>query len=141
MKKSYTALIALLTMGSIGQAVAADLPPRPQPAPVYVSPAYNWTGFYLGANLGGAWSNGQVTELATGATLGNSRASFIGGGQLGYNYQFSNNFVLGVEWTYDWGGKTTVTNVVPTAARKSPGQRQRRDLADDPCRAFWRRSG
>ncbi|MDR3465903.1 MAG: outer membrane beta-barrel protein [Xanthobacteraceae bacterium] len=116
------ALIAILTLAGVGQAAAADLPPRTYtPAPAYVSPVFNWTGFYVGANLGGAWTSGQLAELATAAAWSNTRAAFAGGGQLGFNYQFLNNLVLGVEWTYDWGGGNGSTSVVPTAAGNLQG--------------------
>ena len=55
------------------QALAADLPP-PAPMPrapaVYVPapiPVYNWTGFYIGGNLGVGWQQGNL-----GDTLGNT---------------------------------------------------------------------
>ena len=62
-------------------AIAADLPAPPVPA----LPAYLWTGFYAGLNLGGDWR-------ATGADA----SGVIGGGQFGYNWQFG-PLVLGGE--------------------------------------------
>jgi len=76
----------------------------PAPTPVYVPPAFSWTGFYVGGNLGGAWANTRVTDTTLGADFGRSSNSvFIGGGQLGANYQFG-AFVLGAEWDFDWAG-------------------------------------
>jgi outer membrane immunogenic protein len=92
---------AALTALFGGSALAADLrrpaytPPPPPP------PVYNWTGFYIGGNLGGAWSRGSVEDSLFGLSASASRDGFIGGGQLGFNYQFS-NIVLGVEWDFDW---------------------------------------
>ena len=96
-----------------GSAIAADLAvkaPPPPPAPIW-----SWTGWYVGLNVGGIWSNSDgvthsavagpcntsfagctavpnySTLLATGSTfnrgLGNN-GGFTGGGQFGYNWQF-----------------------------------------------------
>jgi opacity protein-like surface antigen len=89
-----------LSIGSSMAAVAADLS-----QPVYKAPPppppYNWTGFYIGPNIGGAWSTGTLTDEFTDASLGVNNDGFIGGGQLGFNYQIS-NWVWGVEWDMDW---------------------------------------
>lgn len=64
----------------------------------------SWTGFYAGVNLGGAWNTNCPTVTANSpsgpVTYGNNHCpggSFIGGGQLGYNYQISPSWVLGLE--------------------------------------------
>jgi outer membrane immunogenic protein len=90
---------ALLAAASSG-AFAADLPvkaPVMAPLPVY----YNWTGFYIGGNLGGAWDTASITDDFFGVNLSASRSGFIGGGQIGYNWQFSPQWVFGVEWMFD----------------------------------------
>jgi outer membrane immunogenic protein len=94
-------------------AFAADLPVKAPPAPL-APPIYNWTGFYIGANIGGARSNGSITDNLTGANLSSSTDGFIGGGQLGFNYQF-NTFVLGVEWDIDGTSLSRTSAAVPTA--------------------------
>jgi len=77
-----------LDVGVIYAAAAADLPLK---APVYAAPVlYNWSGLYLGANIGGAWSNDDP-----------SSTTFIGGFQLGYNLQ-AGHFLVGVEGDFDW---------------------------------------
>src|SRR5260370_41888256 len=78
-------------------------PPGYAPPPIYVAPPFSWTGFYLGANIGGAWGRRNVTDSLFGLSLSNSvnnNGAFIGGGQLGYNYQFR-NFVLGIDGDFD----------------------------------------
>ncbi len=80
-------------------ALAADLPVKAPPAPAPI-PVFSWTGFYLGANVGGAWSNSTITDNVTGASLSTDNSGFIGGGQVGFNYQV-NNWVFGVEWDID----------------------------------------
>ena len=95
------------------QATAADLARRPvvAPAPMVV-PVFSWTGFYVGANVGGAWSSTTITSNITGANWKPSNTTFIGGGQLGYNYQWpGSNWVIGAEWTFDWGGGDKTSNV------------------------------
>jgi outer membrane immunogenic protein len=70
-------------------AQAADMPIK---APRYVEPAASWTGWYIGAHAGAAW---QQTQLDT-YGISFSKTAFIGGGQLGYNWQHG-NFVFGLE--------------------------------------------
>ena len=93
-----SSVAALLVMASSG-AFAADLPVKaPYMAPI---PIYNWNGFYIGGNLGGAWESGTLTDNFTGASFSNTRSGFIGGGQIGYNWQVAPQWVLGVEWMFD----------------------------------------
>ncbi|OYU49598.1 MAG: hypothetical protein CFE31_04335 [Rhizobiales bacterium PAR1] len=75
-------------------AMAADLPRKTAPvAPVYrAAPTFTWTGFYAGVNAG--YGFGSYTG-ATSNLLKNP-SGFVGGGQLGYNYQI-NQMVLGLE--------------------------------------------
>jgi outer membrane immunogenic protein len=86
-------------------ALAADLPARTYTkAPVFVDPGYNWTGFYLGGNVGYSWgrssdtssfANGAGTTLFTSAGSSNLDG-VVGGGQAGYNWQMQ-NWVWGLE--------------------------------------------
>jgi outer membrane immunogenic protein len=69
------------------------------------SPVYSWTGFYVGAHLGGAWQDNRTTgTYVDGLTLfpftnDTSSTGFIGGGQIGYNWQ-TGVAVFGIE--ADW---------------------------------------
>ena len=120
-----TALTSLL-LGSPLAANAADLPAAPMPrAPVAYMPAaapvFSWTGFYIGGNIGGGWSRGNVVDSAFGVNFTNGNStSFLGGGQVGGNYQIG-SFVIGAEAVFDWfannnnsGNGTTV--VLPGGA-------------------------
>jgi outer membrane immunogenic protein len=86
----------LATVGGVSTvaagAQAADLPYK---APMMAAPAVSWQGWYAGLSAGGAWQNmGGVSQDYGGTSY--SSTSFIGGGQLGYNWQHG-TFVYGVE--------------------------------------------
>jgi outer membrane immunogenic protein len=92
-----TALLALATASSF----AADLPMRSAPPIFSPVPVYDWSGFYIGVNAGAGWSNaGNVTVndpvLGARSVSVDSHAGFLGGGQLGYNFQ-TGVFVWGIE--------------------------------------------
>ncbi len=100
-----------------GSAHAADLPSHKAP-PAYVPPPPLWTGVHVGLNAGGAWAASNATNYAStpfvingagnipwavGAAiagtgvLSTNGAGFIGGGQIGYDWQFNGGFLAGVE--------------------------------------------
>ncbi len=102
---------ALAALGAFS-AQAADLAVRRAPAPMNypVEQPYYWSGFYVGGNAGYTWSNqngvdllptsgGPVDILGPGQLANSidfSRNGFIGGGQIGYNWQFA-NWLVGFE--------------------------------------------
>src|SRR6516225_2625094 len=105
-KYSLTLLAAAAVALAAGQtASAADLARRAPPpaAPAYIPPpVVSWTGFYIGGNLGVAWTEASVCCDIFGNSRHNSQqAVFTGGGQVGANYQW-NWLVLGVEGDFDW---------------------------------------
>jgi outer membrane immunogenic protein len=79
---------------------AADISAKAPPAP-YAPPPFNWTGFYVGGNVGAGFVTESASEFAGAADSVGGNAQFIGGGQIGYNWQFSPNVVFGVEWFFD----------------------------------------
>src|SRR5271169_5852103 len=84
MKKFLLATVALVALGATVPALAADLGARPysyNKAPVYAAPIYNWTGFYIGGHLGGAFTSDNGFG---GTTLANNNnGQFLGGIQGG----------------------------------------------------------
>src|SRR6476661_6150714 len=116
---------AFWLLGSISSASAADLPTKAPPyiAPVAVPP--NWSGFYVGLNAGGVWSDtnmdwrlnpvgfGPSGVLVEQAAAGHLRTSgFTGGGQIGLNKQFD-MLVFGLKATCS----TRVCRAVEAAAQ------------------------
>src|SRR5262249_5130778 len=108
MRKLFYTIAALSVLLATSMAAnAADVYARPAAPPPYAPPPYapplfTWTGFYVGSNIGGAWAHRDVTDSLFGINFnnGNNDGVFIGGAQLGYNWQI-NYVVLGFEWDFD----------------------------------------
>jgi outer membrane immunogenic protein len=101
-------ILAGLAFGALMMpAMAADMAPYYKgPAPV---PVFNWTGFYFGGDLGGAFSSDNATWTPIGPGFpavplagGTGGSSFAGGFLAGYNFQIANSWVVGIEG--DWTG-------------------------------------
>jgi outer membrane immunogenic protein len=105
MKRMLIGGAVVASMLATTGAYAADLAPRPYTkAPIIVDPGYNWTGFYIGGNIGYSWgrsrdtstlTNGAGTVLFTSADRSNLNG-VVGGGQIGYNWQMQ-NWLWGLE--------------------------------------------
>ena len=119
--KLVRGIAALTFLAASAPAVAADLGARPYGnAPAYAAPIYNWTGFYLGAHAGGAFSGDNSFN---GLVLSNYDARFLGGVQLGADYQFAGVFVVGVEGQYSWLSSNRIPSIFPTGFVYSNNQR------------------
>jgi outer membrane immunogenic protein len=121
MKKLLLASVAAVALAAAGSADAADLGTRPvYKAPPIAAPVpvFSWTGCYIGAHIGGGWGRKEFSDPAdpnipsssttTGATLffvgwlspGSLQvdpSGVLGGGQVGCDYQFAPNWVVGIE--------------------------------------------
>ena len=119
MKKLLALTASLAAIATSTAVLAADLPSK-RVAPVApVAAPYSWTGFYVGLNAGGAWGNSNIRTNLGGMWIGDvdeqnilsaanrnlSPASFMGGAQIGYNYQI-NQFVLGIEADANFFGQS-----------------------------------
>jgi opacity protein-like surface antigen/uncharacterized protein YhjY with autotransporter beta-barrel domain len=73
------------------------------PAAVPVAAPYNWTGIYIGGYAGATWGSTRWTFVVPPVlTRTNPEfAGFIGGGQIGANYQIG-NAVIGIEADGGW---------------------------------------
>lgn len=135
-----TLLLSSVAMaGLIVAAQAADLPSRraaPIATPYVAVPVFTWTGFYVGVNAGYGFSDSNNNNLGTGlaavgpavatpvvgtfgTTTNNNRDGFVGGGQVGYNYQMG-QVVVGIEGDIqytDFGrrGNSVLGTAVPNA--------------------------
>jgi len=110
MKRIVAGCLAVGVLTVAQCAAAADLSVAPlyyKAPPAQFPQVYDWTGFYLGANGGGAWAHSFYSANATGLGLSGGQA----GGTIGYNRQLG-SFVFGVEGDIDWSGlngnRTTV---------------------------------
>lgn len=96
----------LIAPASNAADIARPVYKAPPPAPV----VYNWSGFYIGGNLGYGWGDGRGDRVGNDAPMAGAIAAGIvplsfgvkpegvlGGGQIGYNWQFAERWVLGVE--------------------------------------------
>ena len=114
MKKTLLFTVGFAALG-MAPAVAADLPARTYTkAPPAAAAIYDWTGFYLGFNAGGASSHNcwDLTSIAGDGPVVPSKSEgchdatdAVVGGQIGYRWQ-SANWVLGVEAQGDWADLT-----------------------------------
>ncbi|XIA65296.1 outer membrane protein [Bradyrhizobium sp. TZ2] len=119
MKKILLALAALATVGAATPALGADLGARPyhNGAPAYTAPL--WTGFYIGGHVGGAFSG---SDNFNGLVLSDYSARFLGGVQVGADWQFA-NWVLGVEGQYSWLGNGGLNAAFPNGLVYNNDQR------------------
>jgi outer membrane immunogenic protein len=117
-KRIMLGRILLASAGAVALTAAAAANPeerRPPPPPTYQPPP-DWTGFYSGMNVGGAFGSPPVftqainvfsiftfpaTAFASAVSQTGSAplhtGGVIGGVQIGYNFQFYNNLVVGIE--------------------------------------------
>ena len=109
MRKNISAQAAALLVMLTGPAIAADLPLKAEP----VIPRFSWTGCYLGAHVGGGRGSKEMTDpvqlvqdtlsgaaVTTGiTTVTTNPTGAIIGGEIGCDYQFAGNAVIGIEGT------------------------------------------
>jgi outer membrane immunogenic protein len=95
MIKHALGLAFVAAFGLESTAHAADLTVVTEDV-VIAAPVFSWTGFYAGVHAGYGWAN-LDNDLTDAYGDGNKPDGFFGGGQVGYNYQLSNQIVLGVE--------------------------------------------
>src|SRR5262245_2915454 len=112
LRLSVAVMVAVSTVALTQIASAADLP-RKAPAAPPPPAVFSWTGFYIGANIGGGWGNRDVNFvpndpasafLFSALPVPNRSlhtSGILGGVQVGYNYQFNRNWLVGIEADFD----------------------------------------
>ncbi len=113
-----TLLLSTVAFAALaGSAFAADLPSRKE-APVYIAPTpvFSWTGFYVGADIGGSFASTSLNNTINGWNSRSENTSGVmGGGYVGYNYQFNQNFVVGLEGDFQGTSNSQTTTWVSAA--------------------------
>lgn len=113
--KGRVAASAIVLTVIAAPAFGADLPAR-KGQPLAPPPAFTWTGLYIGFTFAHTWTGsdpidartvnladstltgfGQVSALGANGVVGARLDGFLSGGQIGYNWQFTDNFVVGLE--------------------------------------------
>jgi outer membrane immunogenic protein len=118
MFKQTIAGLALVAALGAGVAQAADLPRQMYTKAPPIAPMFDWTGFYIGANVGYGSAHNDFTVV--GVPGSENMNGIIGGGQLGYNWQ-TGAWVFGLEADFQGsdqhanfaGGGLTETDSVP----------------------------
>ena len=125
MPSKFVSLLAgtALSFGLVNAASAADMAVKARPAAPPPVVVYNWSGCYIGGNVGGGWARTDQTQIAKVGGIaiipnndfGRSEGSdFIGGAQIGCDYQFGGRWVVGVQGMYDYA-RINSTHPVQTA--------------------------
>ena len=116
MKRILLAATAALAFAAAQPTVAADAPVyRKGPAPAAAA-VLNWTGCYVGGNIGGVWGKSNIIIPAYPDNFDIDMSSITAGGQLGCNWQApGSNFVLGIEGDWSWMNLDK-TQLIPTNA-------------------------
>jgi outer membrane immunogenic protein len=110
MKKAVLVHMAAFAASLATPVMAADLPMK---SPVPVAPVFSWTGCYLGAHVGGGRGSKAMTDpvllvqdslggagTTTGVTtVTTTPTGAVIGGEIGCDYQFAGNAVIGIEGT------------------------------------------
>ncbi len=104
------AITAAFVALSSFSAVAADLGARPYTKAPIADPAYDWSGFYIGANAGYGWARNGHQDLTGNGSYWNDKSDVMNqtvdprgavyGGQVGYNWQAA-NWVFGLEGQFN----------------------------------------
>jgi outer membrane immunogenic protein len=103
-------LSAFVILGTAAVASAADMRVK---APAYKAPppiaGYNWTGCYIGGNVGYGWQRTTSTDVEPNAPppfdAGTGTGTgIVGGGQVGCDYQFASSWVFGIQGMFDGAG-------------------------------------
>ncbi len=123
-KLIFSAVIAISAILVSGAAPAADMAPRTyaRSAPIVQAQVYDWTGFYVGGELGGQWGRtnwnttstsdfpGTIVDASTPRNYNSS--GFRVGGYAGYNWQVT-NWVIGLEGSGAWSDATATSAGIP----------------------------
>lgn len=107
MNKLLLAATALIGIAAINAAGAADLALKAPPPPLVVD---EWTGPYIGLNLGGSWGRSRTSYTDPDPAFVPFSTSqhmdgVLGGAQVGYNVQFNRTWLAGLEADFQGTGQ------------------------------------
>ncbi|WP_273759897.1 outer membrane protein [Bartonella sp. ML70XJBT.G] len=110
-----TSVVALIAASAVQ---ASDVVIPHEAAPVITAPTFSWTGFYIGAQIGGFSSKIDLKDKDKDTSvfkdLSPKLSGLIGGFYAGSNFDLGNGIILGVETDMTWSGKKDVRVVAGT---------------------------
>ena len=109
-----SAVLAIVAIAGVRTASAADVDARPYGRETFLVPSYNWSGVYIGGNIGyGLGRSSDSASLNPGAppavftdNLRTNMNGVVGGGQIGYNSQMQ-NWLWGLEADFQGTGQSS----------------------------------
>ncbi len=128
---------AIIAGAAIHSANAADMPLKAPPA----APVMTWTGGYVGLNGGygwGPWNSYSISPIFPDGVTTNADPDvhgWFGGVTAGYNWQTSQQWVVGIEGDFDWSGERASDSASGTTSGLTVGFPQGFGLCDahSPC--------
>ncbi|EJF75247.1 porin family protein [Bartonella alsatica] len=114
MATKYLITTSIFSLTLVSAVQAADVAIPEQPAPVIAAPAFSWTGFYLGGQIGNFSSKinaSYLKEENAGKWIPVRKehlpklSGFIGGIYAGSNIDVDNGFIIGIDTDIMWSDK------------------------------------
>ena len=107
MKMIFLTTAALLISSSVASAADLAAQPYTKAPPPMMEPSWNWSGFYIGGNVGYGVTRSQTDKalidpgppstVLLSSSCVSSADGVVGGGQIGWNMMVAPTWLLGVE--------------------------------------------
>ncbi|EJF78313.1 outer membrane protein [Bartonella birtlesii] len=120
MTKQYLMQTSIFSLILISAVQAADVTIPEQSMPVVAAPAFSWTGFYLGGQIGGFSGKNTLSYLKDKDAekwilldkgLSPKLSGFIGGIYTGSNIDIDNGFIIGIDTDIMWSDKKDTKDI------------------------------
>lgn len=114
MKNKFLYLTAAIFISGVNITHAADVVYQTPEAPAY-DEATIWGGAYIGGQIGYNWATSKLSTGFLNDDLKASPSGFIGGVYAGYNWEFSNAYLFGIEGDVNYADLSKTTNTIISA--------------------------
>jgi outer membrane immunogenic protein len=118
-----TSVLAAAAFSPLAQAADLPVPAGPPPVSYYRPALYDWTGIYIGGNIGAAFMRDSASQWSGApggvafpivGSFSNDPVGALGGGQIGANWEFA-PWVVGIEAMWSGAVSMSSTTMVSTA--------------------------
>ncbi|WP_208435179.1 outer membrane protein [Bartonella phoceensis] len=120
MTTKYLITTSIFSLALVSAVRAADVNIPEHPVPIVAAPAFSWTGFYLGGQIGGFSGKTSANYLADKATgkwdpvkkeYLPKLSGFVGGIYTGSNIDIDNGFIIGIDTDIIWSGQKDTRDI------------------------------